>query len=304
VTRVLGAEVANDNLLIDGHGGSDRVTVDGTAGADTLSAVANGLVASVIGDPLGNLRVDTADEQLELAGHDGADALSATGNLATITALTFSGGSGGDTLLGSNGADTLTGGGGDDTIDGNQGADLLDGGAGDDTLVWDPGDGSDTVEGGSDTDTLRFNGSNIGELFSASAAGGRVSFTRNIGTITMDLDDVERLDLRALGGADTLTVNDLAGTDLGLVAVDLAAAGGGGDAQLDTVLVNGTGGDDLVSIAAANGGVEASRTGTAVTRVLGAEAANDTLVVEGLEGDDVIDVEAGVEALIQLVLNP
>ena len=38
----------------------------------------------------------------------------------------------------------------------------------------------------------------------------RVRFTRNLGTIVMDLDDVENLDLNALGGTDTFTVNDLA----------------------------------------------------------------------------------------------
>jgi hypothetical protein len=41
-----------------------------------------------------------------------------------------------------------------------------------------------------------------------------------------------------------------------------------------------------------------------VTRVLGAEAASDSLVVNGLDGEDVIDVEAAIEALILLVLNP
>ena len=30
----------------------------------------------------------------------------------------------------------------------------------------------------------------------------------------MDLDDVEAIDLNALGGTDTITVNDLSGTDL------------------------------------------------------------------------------------------
>ena len=32
--------------------------------------------------------------------------------------------------------------------------------------------------------------------------------------MTMDFDDVEALALRVLGGADTVTVNDLTGTDL------------------------------------------------------------------------------------------
>ena len=93
---------------------------------------------------------------------------------------------------------------------------------------WDPGDGSDTIEGETGTDTLRFNGSAIGELFDVSANGGRVRFTRNIATIALDLDDVERATVNALGGTDVVTVNDLAGTDLKTVEANLAATIGGG----------------------------------------------------------------------------
>ena len=74
---------------------------------------------------------------------------------------------------------------------------------------------------------MRFNGSAIGELLALSANGGRVRFTRNIAAITMDLDDVERATLKALGGADAVTVNDLTGTDLKTVQANLAATIGG-----------------------------------------------------------------------------
>ena len=56
-----------------------------------------------------------------------------------------------------------------------------------------------------------------------SANGGRVRFTRDIANIVMDLDDVETINANALGGADTLTVNDLSGTDLTRVDADLGA---------------------------------------------------------------------------------
>ena len=62
-------------------------------------------------------------------------------------------------------------------------------------------------------------------------------FTRNIGTIIMDLDGIERMHVHTLGGADTIIVNDLAGTDLETVDVDLAAFDGSGDGQPDTVIV-------------------------------------------------------------------
>ena len=43
----------------------------------------------------------------------------------------------------------------------------------------------------------------------------------------MDLNDVERIDLNALGGTDTTTVNDLSGTDLVAIDIDLGPAIGG-----------------------------------------------------------------------------
>ena len=52
----------------------------------------------------------------------------------------------------------------------------------------------------------------------------------------MDLNDVEHINFNALGGADTITVNDLTGTDVTQVNIDLAATPGSGtgDGQADT----------------------------------------------------------------------
>ena len=103
-------------------------------------------------------------------------------------------------------------------------------GAGDDTFIWNPGDGSDTVEGQAGFDTLVFNGANIAENIDISANGGRVRFTRDVANIIMDLNGVEQIDFNALGGADNITVNDLTGTDVTQVNIDLAAHAGGGTA--------------------------------------------------------------------------
>ena len=64
----------------------------------------------------------------------------------------------------------------------------------------------------------------------------------------MDLNGVERIQLTALGGADTITVNDLAMTDVTQVDIDLAGTPGSGtgDGQADTVIVNGTAGGDQI----------------------------------------------------------
>ena len=64
----------------------------------------------------------------------------------------------------------------------------------------------------------------------------------------MDVNDVETVNVNALGGTDTVTVNDLSGTDITQVNINLFGTIGGtaGDAQADTVIVNGTNGGDLV----------------------------------------------------------
>ncbi len=54
-----------------------------------------------------------------------------------------------------------------------------------------------------------FNGANIAEKIDLSANGHRLRLFRDVGSITMDTDGVETVDVNALGGADTLTVNDL-----------------------------------------------------------------------------------------------
>ena len=48
-------------------------------------------------------------------------------------------------------------------------------------------------------------------------------FTRDVANITMDLNDVERIAFHALGGIDTITVDDLAAPTSKSVDVDLAA---------------------------------------------------------------------------------
>jgi len=135
---------------------------------------------------------------------------------------TLNGQDGRDRLLGGSGAETLRGGDGNDVVDGNGGDDRAFLGAGNDIFVWDPGDGSDIIEGGPGADRLRFNGANVAEQVRLSANGSRLKFFRTQGTITMDTAGVERVDFHALGGADLVTVNDLTGTDVDAVNIELA----------------------------------------------------------------------------------
>jgi Ca2+-binding RTX toxin-like protein len=159
----------------------------------------------------------------------------------SASADVLDGGPGNDLLSGRGGIDTLFGGTGHDTLIGGPGPDQLLGEEGDDQFVWNPGDGNDLIEGQEGVDTMIFNGSNIAEAVDLSANGPRLRFFRNVGNITMDCAGVERVTFRALGGADQVVVNDLTGTDVAQVFVDLSPTSGPGDEQADTVTVNGTG---------------------------------------------------------------
>jgi hypothetical protein len=133
------------------------------------------------------------------------------------------------------------------------------------------------------------------------ANGGRVRLFRNVANVTMDLDDVERVNWRAFGGADTAVVGDMSGTDLTAVDVDLSAPGGGGDAEPDTVTARGTEGPDVVSVT--RPGLVRVAGLAAITRVLGSEWERDTLRVETLGGNDAVSVGAAVDETIMLVVD-
>src|SRR5215213_3545737 len=140
-------------------------------------------------------------------------------------------------------ADFIIAAGGNDTV---QGGDLNDTaflGAGDDTFIWNPGDDNDVVEGQQGLDTLLFNGANIAENIDISAVGERSLFFRNVAAVTMDMDRVERIEFNARGGVDQIVVNDLTGSDVALVDLDLAGTTGTGigDGVIDRVTVKGTG---------------------------------------------------------------
>jgi Ca2+-binding RTX toxin-like protein len=295
----------DDTDLNEGGTGNDITEVNGGNGAEIFTATANG--ARVRFDRLdpAPFAIDIGTtENLVLNANGGDDSFSATGNLAALIQIAVDGGAGDDTLLGSNGNDLLRGGEGDDFVDGQQGNDVAFLGAGNDTFQWDPGDGSDVVEGQDGTDTMLFNGSAGNEVFAASANGGRVLFTRNLGNISMDLDDVEVIDLNALGGQDTLTVNDLSGTDLVEVNASLAntIGGGAGDGQADVVIVNGTNGDDIIDVVGA--GTSASVIGlSALVNITNSEGANDSLVINALGGDDGVTATTLPAGVIKLTVD-
>jgi Ca2+-binding RTX toxin-like protein len=271
-----------------GDGAADTVTVNGTAGDDTIKVASSGSSIVVNGLPA-QVTISGAEpgtDTLVINGGTGNDTIDASRVRAGQVNLTLNGGAGNDTIIGSAGNDLVNGGTGNDLA-------LL--GAGDDTFVWNPGDGSDIVEGQAGNDTLLFNGANINENIDISSNGSRVRMTRDVGNVVMDLNGVENIQLNTRGGADTVTVNDLTGTNLRNVNVDL----GGDDGQPDTVVINGTSGEDVITVTENNGVVTIAGLSTEVT--ISDFQANDRIVINGLGGDDVIEASGLLD--MQLTAN-
>ena len=126
-------------------------------------------------------------------------------------------------------------------------------------------------------------------------------FFRDVGNITMDLDDVERVVAKTIGGSDKLVVNDLSGTDVVNVAADLAASGGD-DGQPDSVVVNATNGDDVVTVAGTGTNVQVAGL-SALVSVSGGIAPTDRLTVNTLAGDDVVDASGVAAGSMLLTLD-
>jgi Ca2+-binding RTX toxin-like protein len=307
----ISAVFANGVLTVTGDDDDNTLVVNRDAAGTIL--VNGGTLAIIGGAPTTNnttlirifglggndtLAVDDGNGPMppaNLQGGEGDDTLTGSANVDELD-----GGPDNDTLLGRGGNDTLLGGPGDDLLIGGQGVDTHIGGEGDDQIVWNPGDGSDVVEGQDGDDTLIFIGANISEVMDIAPNGQRLRFTRNIGSIVMDCDGIERVIVRALGGQDQVTVNDLTGTQVSNVLVDLSSTTGTGDGAEDTVSVNGTDTNDVITVSGSATNVNVVGLSASVT-VVGAEPDHDTLAVNALGGPDIVDaseVEAGAIALI------
>jgi Ca2+-binding RTX toxin-like protein len=288
-----------------GDGAADQVIVNATDGNDNINVSGDAAAVSVSGlQALVAIQHPEAIDKLTVNGRGGNDSISAAALATQVIGLTLDGGADNDTLAGSQAVETLLGEDGNDSIDGNRGNDVAFMGAGDDTFIWDPGDGNDTIEGQDGTDTMRFNGANVAEQVDVSANGQRLRFFRQPGNVLMDTNDVERVDFNALGGVDTVTVNNLAGTDVNAVNLDLAGTLGGntGDGAADQVIVNATDGNDNINVSGdAASGVRVS--GLAATvGILHSEAA-DRLDINTLLGNDIVNPGGLAAGAIQLFVD-
>lgn len=289
--------------LFEGGEGIDTAEVNGGNGAEVFTVTANGTRVRFdrVNPAPFSLDIGTT-ERLVINANGGDDTITAGNGLAALISIVADGGDGNDTILGGDGADLLLGGDGNDRIAGGRGDDVGFLGAGDDIFGWNPGDGNDVIEGQAGLDTMQFNGSGANEQINISANGGRVRFFRDVANITMDLNDVERINFEALGGADTITVNDLSGTDVKEINLNLAGVlnGATGDAQADTVILNGTNSTNAIQILGQGGNLAV--TGLPVLVNIQKVEGNDRLVINGLGGNDTISA-AGLITPVGLTLD-
>ena len=283
----------DDGLIAGGEspdGVIDNVLVVGTPRADVFTLTGAGTITDILG-PAASVRVIDMDrlDNITVFSDRGADTIDATGVAADTARLSLLSGGGNDVVLGGDGADVVLADAGRDVVDANRGDDDIDLDGGDDEIIWDPGDGSDLVDGGAGFDVMTFNGSGGNEVMAASALDDGLIFTRDLGNIRMDTERLEQLDVNALGGADSLTVDDLSGATIEIVTLNLAAALGavGGDGSADQVVVRGTPFGDFLS---ASGSAGSARVGFLpwTIDIVNSEP-TDTLVLDGNGGDDIVD---------------
>src|SRR5262245_22452295 len=270
---------------------ADTVTVNGTDGKDKISVASDGasIVVSGLSEQVTISNASGADDSLVINGGGGNDTIDSSGLASGQIKLTIDGGDGNDTIIGSAGVDTLNGGAGDDVITGGVGNDVARLGDGNDQFIWNPGDNSAEVDGGAGRDTLDFRGADVNETFTIAPQASRATLTRNIGNVIMGLLGLEVIQLKAGAGADTITVNDLTGTDVKEVAIDLAAVGkSSADGEADKVTVNGTAGDDDITIGRHGDVVTVSGVAATVT-IAHADRLLDQVDVSAGAGNDVID---------------
>jgi Ca2+-binding RTX toxin-like protein len=283
---VMNGGAGNDTLVWNQGDGTD--TQDGGAGND--GAEVNG--APTLGDVftldpdqgagqilfrrtnLGPFTIHSTTERFEVNGLGGDDSLTANDGVGARTLLSVDGGTGADTVNGSDGPDlilggeandVLSGGGGDDRIVGDRGNDTMNGGTGDDTLVWNNGDNTDVANGDAGRDDVEVNGAPAAaDIFTVQPNGARITFDRpNLVPFTIDIGSSETMHANALGGNDSLTVGEVGPfevTGAGGAGSDTLTGGGSSELFLggsgnDTInpgggldIVSGDDGDDQVNI--------------------------------------------------------
>jgi hypothetical protein len=309
------------NTLVNGGGGGfDVVVIHGTAGPDTVTAAA----AAITVNGAGTVTIGTNMDRADIHTGDGNDNITLTLFTALPTHIfagdgddivvgspqddVIYGGAGNDILVGGAGSDRLYGEEGNDifgsltlTADGiaeDPGVDFNFGGPGFDIFFWEPGDGADVNSGGDDGgDVFLFFGNSSANTFVLRAGSTPTHLEAVFGAVVIDNHGIENVVLSALGGADTITVQDLYATEVVSIDLDLGAA----DSALDSVTVEGRSVADNIMATLVNGQIRIAGLRYNVNVTSAAPA--DALAINGNDGDDTITVGAGVEAAIHTTIR-
>ena len=241
----------DDTDLNEGGAGTDTVEVNGGTGAERFAVTANGARVRFDRVTPAPFSIDVGtSENLTLNAGAGNDEVDAGNGLAALIRLTVDGGAGNDGIRGSDGADILLGGDGTDAIDGQRGNDVAFLGAGARSVPVGSGrrkrcrrrSGRDRPAWSS-TEAVRRAGRRLGQRRTVAIHSRR-------GERRDGPERPRKGDIQCVRGSDQVTVHDLSGTDATEVVADLAAVTGGQapDATADTVRVEGTAGDDIVTV--------------------------------------------------------
>ena len=301
-----------DTLTVTGDNAANeiRIDADDAGRVRVFEGSSEVSIRSVLGTPtrasLKSIFVDARGGNDSITLERSLNTLDANGKLAFAPTATLLGGHGNDTitpLIGGFvagivgnpivGNVVMDGGHGNDFLDSGFGNDIMIGGPGNDTLRWLPGTLIDVFEGGTGHDTAIIvgNDNNQGDDFVLSAGGapGRVLFQRtNLIPFFIDIGTTETILMQTQSGDDTITVNDLTGTDVVRVVAD---GGTGNDlitgvnqlARRVTLNLLGGDGNDVLIGGAGNDRLD----GGAGNDQLNGGGGRDVLL--GGDGDDILD---------------
>jgi Ca2+-binding RTX toxin-like protein len=317
----MGLDLGTERLELLTLDGADKVVIENLgAGASFFEEISIDLAAT-IGGKTADTKTDTLD--LRFSGDDNDIVLSTSGSKVSVAGLlteitvdhagktdglTIQAGIGADdidasavaagkialVLRGQQGDDTIVGSAGNDRVEGGDGDDIVSLGLGNDLFIWKAGDDDDTIEGEGGTDTVQVKATTALDIIAISALAGRVQVAAPAGLL--DMNDVERLDIQAAGGGDSIIVNDLAGADLKQVSIGLAL-----DGKDDDVFATGTAGNDKITVSMS--GASVSVTGLPAQVTVANVEASDGLVVLGGSGHDTITAATVAAGKLQLALH-
>ena len=121
--------------------------------------------------------------------------------------------------------------------------------------------------------------------------------------VALDVDSIENVLYHALGGADTVVINDLLGTGVKSLTIDLTGVinSGVADGELDQITLFGTSGKDVMSISSKGGAIAVE--GLSFDLRIRQADTSDRLLLSGLGGADKLSAEGAQANKIILVMD-